>query len=65
MSTKYSVQYDPNRLNPEFIGISERYASKKKQRQELDNHKNQMEKTVNYAVKMKESLDAHLQRKKD
>ena len=35
MSKKYSIQYDTERLNPEFIGISERYSKKKKERKEI------------------------------
>ena len=65
MSKKYSVQYDSDRLNPQFVGISKRYSKKKRERKELEDRQHSLEKSVNYVNKMKDTIDMTLQRKKD
>lgn len=64
MLSKYSVQYDTERLNPEFRGISERYARTKGERKGLEDKKRSLERSLHYERKMHQTIDTTLLRKK-
>lgn len=52
------------RVNPEFIGITEKYAKIKRERQETDRRKHSLENNLNYFERTKESIDSKLKTKK-